>query len=311
LAGIYRTGQYWEFVVHDRKTRLVRALPFRDRVVHHAICSVIEPLFEQRFISDSFACRVGKGTHRAADRLEHFLRCARTRWGDFYVLNADVHKYFQSIRHDALLTIIRRRIGDQRVLAIIEEIIASSHEPGEPGVGLPIGNLTSQLFANVYLDTLDHFVKEHLRCRYYVRYMDNFLLLGADKGTLHQWRLDIEHFLRQQLGLELNPKTAVTPAALGVEFVGYRLWPTHRLLRKDGIKRMRRRLRKQVKRYAVGGIELDQITRSIQSWIAHTKHACCYRLRQRVLSKQIFRRETWPHPERQTSSTNSENPSAG
>ncbi len=289
LAGTYRTGHYHEFVVHDRKTRTVRALPFRDRVVHHAICTIIEPLFEHKMISDSYACRVGKGTHQAADRLEHFLRCAKARWGTFYVLKADVHKYFPHIRHDVLLRILQRTIHDRRTMDLITEIVGSSHEPGVPDVGLPIGNLTSQLFANVYLDVLDHFIKEQLRCRYFCRYMDDFLLLAQDKATLHTWRQEIEQCLGS-LGLTLNSKTQISPTAQGVEFLGYRMWPTHRLLRQDSVKRIRRDLRGLAKAYATGQISLNRVTQSIQSWLAHCQHAATYRLRHKLFTEQVFRR---------------------
>ncbi|MEW5898168.1 MAG: reverse transcriptase/maturase family protein, partial [Bacillota bacterium] len=165
----YRTGRYRRFYVHDPKTRPVAALPFKDRVVQHALCNVIEPLFEKSFIYDSYACRKFKGTHAGANRVTEFLKSAQRKWGKVYCLKADIAQYFPSVNHRILKAIIRKKIACPDTLQLIDEIIDSG---GGEGRGLPIGNLTSQLWANVYLDQLDHFIKETLREKYYVRYMD-------------------------------------------------------------------------------------------------------------------------------------------
>ena len=193
-AGTYRHGGYNYFTIHEPKERLVAAAPFRDRVVHHAIVRVIEPIFERRFIEDSFACRRGKGSHAAMRRAAEFAR----RWP--YALKCDVRKYFPSIDHEVLMRLLQRVIADERLLGLMRHIL-DSHADGQrqqwtPGGdlfdvqilkrGLPIGNLTSQFFANVYLNPLDHFVKHELRVKGYLRYMDDFLLFGDDRGTLRR-----------------------------------------------------------------------------------------------------------------------------
>ncbi len=291
LTGTFRTGKYFEFIVTDRKRRIVRALPFRDRVVHHAICGIIEPLFERQFIYDSYACRTGKGTHRAVDRLQYFLRCAKARWGTFYILKADIEHYFPSIHHGILKSILAKTIRDKRLLVVLYELIDSFNEPGTPNVGLPIGNLTSQLFANIYLNELDHTIKERLHCQYFCRYMDDFLIVAADKEELHDWLLQIEVFLKETLGLKYNRKTRIFPDGQGVDFLGYRVWATHCLLLKGNKDRARRRIKQLARQYAARQIDLKETTVSIQSWIAHAKHACTYNLRRDIFRRVIFKKK--------------------
>lgn len=280
IGGRYRTGAYRVFYVYEPKKRLIAALPFRDRVVHHALIRVIEPIWEQRFIYDSYACRVGKGTHAGVERLTRFLRKARRQWAQTYVLKLDVHSYFPSINHAVLLDLLARRIKDRYVMSLIGEIV-SSWPPGG-GVGLPIGNLTSQFFANVYLHELDMFVKHILKARYYIRYMDDAVILHYDKRWLHETKRQISQFLHERLHLELNSKTNVFPAEQGINFLGYRIWWSHRLLRRRSVKAMRRKLKAFQRLYAEGEIDFETINASIQSWIGHAKHANTYRLRTRL-----------------------------
>jgi RNA-directed DNA polymerase len=285
-SGAYRTGHYRRFYVHEPKLREVAALPFRDRVVQHALVAAIEPVLEKDFIDDSFACRAGKGTHAGADRLTEFLRWAHRKWLHTYVLKADVSKYFGSVEHTVLLDLLRKKITCPRTMALIEEIVYSWNEPA--GRGIPIGNLTSQLFANLYLNELDHFVTKDLGREMYLRYMDDFVLLGPDKVHLQQDRYTIERFLVDHLRLFLNNRTGIFPAAQGVDFLGYRIWRTHRLLRKSSVQRMRRKLKAFSRKYAGGEIELSRIEGSIRSWIGHAGHACTYRLRQKMFSHFVL-----------------------
>jgi retron-type reverse transcriptase len=284
--GTYTTGRYRRFLVFEPKKREISALPFRDRVVHHAIHSIIEPLFERRFIFDSYGCRVGKGTHAGSARLVNFLRRAQRVWGVVYCMKADISKFFPSVDHEALKKIIRRTIRCNRTLHLIEEIIDSI--PG--GKGIPIGNLTSQLFANVYLDELDHFIKEKLRVKFYIRYMDDFVILNEDKIRLHKWKSDIETFLKEELRLNFNAKTSIFPISQGVDFLGYRTWPTHKLLRKRSVIGMRRKLKKLSERYRKGTVTLKDIRPVIASWLGHAKHANSYNAVKRVLGGMVFSR---------------------
>lgn len=248
IWGAYRTGRYRRFAVYEPKTREIAALPFRDRVLHHALCNIIEPLFEKKFVRDSYACRAGKGTHAGSVRLVEFMRRAQRKWGKVYCLKADIAKYFPSIDHEVLKNIIERTIRCKKTLCLIEGIIDSNG--GERG--LPIGNLTSQLFANVYLNELDHLIKEEMKVKFYVRYMDDFVILHNDKRQLHQWKTEIEDFLKYKLRLDLNSKTSIFPVSRGVDFIGYRTWATHKLLRKRSIIGMRRKLRRLINMYGEG-----------------------------------------------------------
>lgn len=298
----YHPGPYHNFYFQERKRRLISAAPFRDRVVHHALCNVIEPIFERRFIYDSYACRVGKGTHRALDRAQEFARRRR------YVLQCDIKQFFASIDHQVLRSFLAHHIADEQVLWLIDLILASGADvldseykmqwfPGDDLLaacrprGLPIGNLTSQHWANVYLDRLDHLVKEELRCHCYLRYCDDSLLFHDEKAQLWDWReaiIEFSHTLRLRLHEE---RAVVFPTRTGITWLGFRVFPHYRLLRKDNARAFVRRLRRMEEEYVAGRMDAEQVKASIQSWIAHASHGDTYHLRQR-----IFSRVTLPHP---------------
>lgn len=279
----YRTSSYRHFKVYEPKERLVKALPFRDRVAQHALVAAIEPIFERSFIYHSYGCRVGKGVHRGSQQLMYWLRETQQKWGKVYCLKADISKFFPSINHNTLLSIIFRKIKCPDTLWLIEEIVRSSDDSSDvPGIGIPVGNLTSQLFANIYMDQFDHYVKERMRIKYYIRYMDDFVILHHDKKELRRWLQEIEDFLFSRLQLRLNPKTDIFPISRGVDFLGYRTWPTHRLVRKRSIKRMKRKMRKFRRGFAEGKVDLEELNRTVQSWIGHVKHANSYNLRKKL-----------------------------
>lgn len=295
----YRPGEYFTFEIVEPKKRMISAAPYRDRVVHHALCNVIAPIFERTFIADSYANRVGFGTHRALRRFTEFARSHR------YVLQCDVRKYFPSIDHQILKTIIRRKIKCQDTLWLIETIIDASNEqeevieyfpgdelwtPYERRRGLPIGNLTSQFFANVYLNGFDQFVKERLLARYYLRYVDDFALFGDDRFWLAEARKAIEEYLAS-LRLKIHPiKSQLFETRHGANFVGFRLLPDRIRVRAENLQRARRRLRKMQEDYRRSLIGLDQVTQSLRSWIAHLEHGDTWQLRQRVFSHLAFAR---------------------
>lgn len=293
IWGEYKTGEYRRFVVTEPKERIVAALPFRDRVLQHAVTAAIEPIWEGRFIRDSYACRSGKGTHRGADRAQDMLRKVKREHGKVFVLKADILKFFYSIDHGVMKRLVRRRIRCRGTLALIDNIIDSTAMPGDPKpVGLPIGNLTSQLFANVYLHELDEFVKHGLREKHYIRYMDDFLVVHHDKAHLQRIRTLIERFLWDRLHLKTNAKTQVFPVGercgRAVDFLGYRIWTTHRRLRKSSISRIARTLRRLKKQYAAGKVALEKVRQSITSWVAHASHAETYGLRRKLLGSFVF-----------------------
>lgn len=295
IWGMYKTGAYRKFTVTEPKERIVAALPFRDRVVQHAIVGVIEPIWERRFIADSYACRPGKGTHKGADRAQAMLRQVKREHGNVCTLKADISKFFYNIDHGIVKTLIRRRIRCRRTLALIDEIVDSTAAPGDARpVGLPIGNLTSQLFANVYLHELDEFAKHGLREKHYMRYMDDFCVVHHDKAHLHKVRAQMERFLWDRLRLKTNAKTQVFPVATwrghALDFLGYRIWPTHRRLRKSSIGRITRALRRMQRQYRDGRTNLQRIGMSVASWLAHASHAETFGLRKTILAAYPFSR---------------------
>jgi len=273
------------FTIHEPKERKIAAPEFRDRIVHHSLVAAVESYFESRFISDNCACRRGKGTHYAMHRMHTFTKRAHQEFGDFWILKGDVKKYFPSIRHDLLKGVIRRTISDRDVLWLIDSIIDSF---GECGRGIPIGALTSQLFANIYLDALDHFVKETLSRKYYVRYMDDFVILGAAKEELRGVLLDVASFLSGSLDLTLNYRTGIWPERHGIDFCGYRIWSTHIKLRKRTVKTARKRLKAIAKRYPQPEA-FEQARAIIVSFAGYAKHCSAYRSMKAVLEAATYR----------------------
>ncbi len=293
----YRPGAYYNFRVYDPKPRLISAAPFRDRVTHHALCNVIEPLFERRFIFDTYACRLGKGTHAALDRAQHFAR----RFP--YVLKCDLQHFFPSMDHALLKNQLARVIADPATLKLAGLIVDSGvgiHAP-EPVYfegddlwaanrprGLPIGNLTSQFWANVYLNPLDQFVKRELKCGAYVRYVDDFLLFAPDKARLHAWKKAIIAF-SASLRLQLHEReAAVFPVATGIPFLGWRVYPDHRLLKRRNGVAFQRRLAALLAVFAAGEIDWPDVNASIQSWLAHAAHGDTWGLRRALVSSWVI-----------------------
>ena len=282
--GTYRVSAYYSFYVLEPKRRLVQALPFRDRIVQQALCQVINPIFENTFIKDSYACIAGRGTHAGSQAFQLYMRRAEAMFGKAYCLQCDIASYFASIDHGTLLGLIERKIKCRRTLSLIQKITDSNGEQ----VGIPIGNLLSQLSANIYLNALDHYVKEHLKVRYYVRYMDDFFILHGSKEYLRYLKDDIQDFLEHHLFLSLNRKTSIYPISQGADFLGYRTWTTHKLLRKRSVKKMRRKLRVMCAKYEAGIIKLNKLDETIQSWTAHARHADTYGLRARMFGRIVL-----------------------
>jgi retron-type reverse transcriptase len=290
----YRPGRYLSFYIHEPKRRLISAAPFRDRVAHHALCNLIEPLFERGFIFDSYANRIGKGTHRALDRCQQFTRHYR------YVLQCDIRQFFPSIDHAILLDILRRKIADPGALWLCEQILAGGagvlseeyemvYFPGDDLFaalrprGLPIGNLTSQFWANVYLNGFDHFVKRELRCKAYLRYVDDFLLFADDKATLWRWKEAIVQRLAA-LRLTLHPRAAPAPVGEGLPFLGFVVFPQRRRLkRRKGI-HFRRRFVALLRAWARGEIPAWRVSASAQGWANHARYGNTFGLRRAVLA---------------------------
>jgi RNA-directed DNA polymerase len=299
MAETYQPGTYFNFRILDPKPRLISAAPFRDRVVHHAICQVIEPIWERRFIHDTYACRIGKGTHAALDRASEFSRQYA------YVLKCDIEHFFPAMDHALLYQQLTRLIADPAARLLCKKIIDSgagihtgefdSHLFPNDDLfalarpkGLPIGNLTSQFWANVYLNPLDQFVKQELGCRAYLRYVDDFLLFAPDKASLHHWRQQIIVFLASfRLTLHEN-EAAVFPVNTGIPFLGWRIYPSHRRLKRRNGVAFQRRFASMRSKLASGKLTDAQMKASIQSWVAHVSHGNTWRLRRSLLSRHLL-----------------------
>jgi RNA-directed DNA polymerase len=302
----YKVGKYRQFYIYEPKQRLIMALPFKDRVVQWAVYRNLYPVYDKQFIYDSYGCRIGKGTHRAADRLQYWLRQVDRKQQKYYYLKLDISKYFYRVNHAILLDILRKRIEDKDLMWLLETIVDNEDVPfGLPAgmeadqcseddrlfdTGMPIGNLTSQLFANVYLNELDQYVKNDLKIHYYIRYMDDIIILSDDKRQLHQVKEDIEIFLKEKLALDLNKKTAIRPISCGIEFVGFRIWPTHRKLKKGTAKKIKRQVKKLQEAYEDGSIDFERVNASMQSYLGVMKHFNSYNFKTKLLNDAIFRR---------------------
>lgn len=278
----YTPGAYREKIITRPKERLISAAPFRDRVVHHALCRVVMPLFERRMIHDLYSNRPGKGTHAAIRRCQEFCR------EHPYVLKCDVRKFFPSMDHGILKDIIRRTIRCRETLILLDKIIDGSNRqepvcnvyPGDDlataagrRVGLPIGNLTSQWFGCIYLDGFDHWVKEELRCPGYVRYVDDFLLFGSDKAQLAEWRAAIAAQLAE-FRLRLNErKSRAFPTVQGVTYLGQRIWRGQRRLCRQNVADARRRLRWNTRQYKCGRLSREALLTRWNSWRGHAEQA--------------------------------------
>jgi retron-type reverse transcriptase len=276
----WQPGTYRKKVIHEPKERIIRIAPFSDRIVHQSLCSVIAPLFENTFIHDTYACRVGKGTHKAIDRLTQFLR----RPGSNYILKLDLRKFFDSIPHGLVMRELEWRIADSRTLELCRRILTSYQ--ADPSIfpagfgprGLPIGNLTSQWFANIVGSRIDYHVKHVLRCRYYARYMDDLVLLGSKQNVVKGWEDNLRSFI-EEMGLVTNPKTCVFPTRIGVPFLGHKVWCGHRRILRPNVVAGRRRMRGLMAAVEREELPGGKAIESLRSWFQHLSHADSYRLR--------------------------------
>lgn len=306
MNGSYVLGPYRKLWVYVPKKRLVMALDYPDRIVQWSLYLYLNPIYDRLFIEDSYACRKGKGSHKAAKRLQYWMCQVQRKPGPgWYCLKLDISKYFYRVNHEKLLAILERRVKDPAMMAFIRGVVNSRAEPfGLPRwrtpqdtppeewmyeVGMPIGNLTSQLFANIYLNELDQYCKHRLKIHYYIRYMDDVIILGQDKETLHRWKAAVETFLQEELALDLNSKTSIRPVCQGVEFVGVRIWPTHMKLRKSTVRRIKREVRKISALYAAGDMTRQDFYRRIASIRGLLKHTESASLRWRL--NEIYRAE--------------------
>ena len=284
------------FILRDPKTRKISKADFRDRIVHHAIVLILEPIFDKIFIYDSYANRKGKGTLFATKRFDRFKREV-SRNGKIngwfnnnqirgYCLKADIKHYFQEVNHEILLNIIKRKVKDEKTITLIIKFLENGGgervlDLQKEQKGMPLGNLTSQFFANVYLNELDSFVKHKLKAKYYIRYVDDFVILHQSRENLEIWKGQINEFLNNRLKLKLHPdKSKIISLSRGVDFIGFRNYWNYKLLRKRNINN----IKSKIEDYYKGLISYNKLLESFQGWSAYAKWANSFNLSNSILN---------------------------
>ncbi len=282
----YYPSRLKKFIIRDPKTRTIHSSIFRDRIIHHSIVNVLNPIYEKIFIYDSFASRKNKGTHLAVKRFEYFMNKVSCNGKKInkpfnnnsikgYVLKADIKHYFDTIDHEILIGILRKKIKDENLIELIR-IVLHNFKGKEKGKGLPLGNYTSQFFANVYLNNLDYFVKNKLKVKYYIRYVDDFVILDKDKDKLEEYKIKIEKYLKN-LRLELHQeKSEIHALRNGVRFLGYKIFYHYKLLRKRNVKYFRKKFNKKLELYRKGLIEKEELENLLNGWNGYSKFANTY-----------------------------------
>jgi retron-type reverse transcriptase len=275
-TGTYHHGGYKTFTIYEPKERTIMASDYVDRIVHQwYVENFIKPYFVPQFIQTSYACLEKKGMHKASKDLQLAMRKAKDKWGDYYILKMDVTKYFQNIDKRILWDILKRKIKDKKLLWLTREILLST----KGMVGLPLGNYTSQMFANIYLNELDQYSKHQLKCKYYFRYMDDVVILCENKEIAKQKLAEITEFLANHLRLTLNSKTRIFKSIQGVNFCGYQINEKRLKIRHTSKCRMKRKLKKYTRLLKEGKMTLPDIQKSIAGWLGYVKHADSYQLR--------------------------------
>ena len=293
----YIPGGYKQFYVRDPKLRLIHKASVRDRVVHHIVSRELEKIFEPTFYAHSYSCIKNKGTHKGVRAIQSMARkVSKNNTKTCWVLKCDIKKFFASVNHNALLRIVSRRISDKDFLDLIEKIIGSFYSDRTNDLqdkkGIPIGNLTSQYFANIYLNEFDYFMKQRLKVKFYIRYADDFVVLSSDKFYLEQLITPIQQFLASELDLELHPnKIIFRKFSSGVDFLGYVIFPYCILPRTKTKRRLLRKIRTRIKEYKAGKITIEKLNQTIQSYLGYLGHANTYKFK-RQLENQIWFRLT-------------------
>jgi retron-type reverse transcriptase len=275
---IYSPKSLKTFILRDPKTRKISKSDFRDRIIHHTILNILEPIFDKSFIYDSCANRKGKGNLFAIKRFESFKRkITNNLKSEAFCLKADIKHYFQEVNHKILIEIIKRKIKDKKVIWLIKQILNNFDNKEK---GMPLGNLTSQFFANIYLNDLDYFVKHKLKAKYYLRYVDDFIILHESKEQLRIWKKEIDKLLKDKLKLELHPdKSRIIPLSKGIDFVGFRNFYYYRLLRKRNI----RNIENKIRLFNENRLSYIKLLEIFQGWNAYAKWSDTFKLRKNIL----------------------------
>lgn len=283
LFHSYTPAPLKTFIIRDPKVRKISKSSFRDRVVHHALYNSIEEKFEKRFIYDSYANRKGKGTLKAIGRFDTFKRKVTKNFKQpAYVFKADIRHYFDTVDHTILMNLLKKRIDDQKILWLIERILKNYST--QKGKGMPLGNLTSQFFANIYLHELDIFVKHTCKAERYIRYVDDFVIFDRNKNVLESYKDRINQFLKETLLLELHPaKSRIIPIQRGTEFLGMKIFLYHKRIKRKNLRKFKRKFQQLYREYKEGIIEYDTLYNFLEGWLAYAKQANTYTLRKNIL----------------------------
>lgn len=286
----YQHGSYTNFYIRDPKQRHIHKALVRDRVLHHAVFSIINPLFEETFISTSFSCRINYGAHKGVEVLEKMARgIQKNGTNPCFVLKCDIRKFFDTVDHDILLSILKRRIRDNEAMWLIRKIIesySSSQSTVFQNKGVPIGNLTSQLFGNVYMNEFDYFIKHVLKVKHYVRYTDDFVIASASHTYLENLLSPISEFLDHKLALNIHPKKiSIHRLGQGVDFLGYLIFPKHRLIRTKTKHRILTKIQGRIADYNSGLIDKRTLDQSFKSYLGVLSHADAHRFSEDLKNK--------------------------
>ncbi|MBS3176356.1 hypothetical protein J4457_03905 [Candidatus Woesearchaeota archaeon] len=277
----YQPKPLKSFILRDPKTRKICVSDFRDRIVHHALINILQPIFESRFIHDSYASRKNKGTSTALQRFDYFKNKINSKYSLGYVFKADIKRYFDTVDHNVLMTIINQKIKDDDLLSLVQKIL-NNFENKIPGKGMPLGNWTSQFFANIYLNELDQFIKHKLKAKYYIRYVDDFVILHKSKKTLQNYQQLIKEFLRE-LKLQFHPnKCKIVPLKRGVSFIGCKIFQHHKLLIKRNIKKITTKPHELLNFYEQSIISQEDLFNVYNGWNGYAQQANTYTLRQNM-----------------------------
>ena len=275
----YSHGEYQEFYVHDPKRRHIHKAPVADRVIHHLLYKYLYKLWDKTFIYDSYSCRLEKGTHKGVLRIEKFIRIVSKNYTKpCWALKLDIKKFFANVDHETLKKLLRQKIADLDILWLLTNVIDSFHSESGEGKGIPLGNLTSQVFANIYMNELDQSVKHQLKVKYYIRYADDFVLLSESREALEKAAGPVSQFLKTSLKLKLHPnKIIFRNLRWGIDFLGYIVLPHYILPRTKTKKRIFSKLKAK--------INDENFNQSLQSYLGYLVHANSYKLTQKLKNK--------------------------
>lgn len=293
ISYTYRHSGYIGFYISDPKRRHIHKAIVRDRVLHHAIMNILYPLYDKIFIHNSFSCRVGKGTHKGVDAMRSMLlKASNNNTKNVFILKCDIQKFFDSVDHNILIRILRERIKDEKLMNLLIEVI-DSFDGSQSNLferkGLPIGNLTSQLFANVYMDKFDQYMKHILKVKYYARYTDDFVVISDNKDYLLSLITTISLFLSHELKLTIHPKKIeIRKYSQGVDFLGYVVFPYHTQVRKRTLRRVRRKLDIKMKLYRADQIDKTKLDATLMSYLGVLSHANTYRFSEQIKNEYFL-----------------------